>query len=170
MTARALAVRGSAFLALWIVLAGIAPADLAFGVLAALAAAWTSVRLLPPSTARVRPVALARYAARFAWQSVRGGWDVARRAFHPRLPLAPGFVALVPRLERGPARHFFASISSLLPGTVPVADEGERLRYHCLDTRAPVAAALAEEEAAFIRGVAGHEAAREAPRPGGPRP
>jgi multicomponent Na+:H+ antiporter subunit E len=150
-TARELAVRGAGFFALWVVLAGVAPADLAFGVLAALAAAWVSVRLLPPAGARFHAIAAAAYGARFVAQSIRGGWDVARRAFAPRMPLAPGFVDLRTRLAPGPARELFASFSSLLPGTVPVADDGERLRYHCLDTRDPVAESLAAEEATFMR-------------------
>jgi multicomponent Na+:H+ antiporter subunit E len=155
MAARAILVRGAAFLALWVVLAGAAPADVAFGVLASLAAAWTSVRLLPPSGGRIRAAAAAAYAGRFLWQSIRGSWDVARRAVDPRLPLAPGFVEVRPRLVPGPARELFASLSSLLPGTVPVADDGERLRYHCLDTGQPVAADLADEEAALARALPG---------------
>jgi multicomponent Na+:H+ antiporter subunit E len=143
--------RAAAFLALWLVLAGTAMADTAFGVAASCVAAWASVALLPPGATRLRPVALAAYVPHFLWQSIRGGWDVAWRALQPGLPLAPGFVDYRPRLSPGPARQFVASLSSLLPGTVPVADDGQRLRYHCLDTQAPVAEALAAEEGEFSR-------------------
>jgi multicomponent Na+:H+ antiporter subunit E len=149
--AAAFAWRAAAFLALWLVLAGTAVADTVFGVVASCVAAWASVTLLPPGATRLRPLALAAYVPHFLWQSIRGGWDVARRALQPGLPLAPGFVDFRPRLQPGPARQAFASLSSLLPGTVPVADDGERLRYHCLDTRAPIAEALAAEEGEFTR-------------------
>jgi multicomponent Na+:H+ antiporter subunit E len=55
------------------------------------------------------------------------------------------------RYPRGPARNAFASLSSLLPGTVPVRDDAQGLLYHCLDVDQPVAAELAAEEAAVSR-------------------
>jgi multicomponent Na+:H+ antiporter subunit E len=87
---------------------------------------------------------------RFLWKSVVAGWDVARRALDPRLPLRTGFVSYPARF-RGPARNAFASYSSLLPGTLPVEDDGETLIYHCLDIGQPVAAELAVEETALAR-------------------
>ena len=62
--------RGAAFYGLWVALIGTAPANLAFGVVVAAAAAWTSLRLLPPGPARVRLTALPGLALRFLWQSV----------------------------------------------------------------------------------------------------
>jgi multicomponent Na+:H+ antiporter subunit E len=146
--------RGAGFFLLWIVLIGVAPADLAAGIVPAAAAAWVSLRLAPPGAGRVRFSALPGFTLRFLWQSVIAGWDVARRAFDPRLPLQPGFVRFPARLPRGQARNAFASYTSLLPGTVPAEDDGESLLYHCLDVRQPVAAQLAAEEAAFARAFA----------------
>jgi multicomponent Na+:H+ antiporter subunit E len=148
--------RATAFLALWLVLAGADPVDLVAGAVAVVAATWASLRLLPPGSARVSPVALARLALRFAYQSVVAGADVARRAFDPRLPLRPGFVRYPVRFPPGPARNAFTALTSLLPGTVPAGEERGQLLYHCLDLDQPVASQLAAEEAALSRAL-GHD-------------
>jgi multicomponent Na+:H+ antiporter subunit E len=156
-SARVVLYRGAGFLALWVVLIGASPSDLAVGVLASAAATWTSVRLLPPGPGRVRLAAVLSLVPRFLWKSVVAGVDVACRALDPRLPLRPGFVPYRPRFPSGPARNAFASDTSLLPGTLPVEDDGETLLYHCLDIGQPVAAELADEETAFARALGGSE-------------
>jgi multicomponent Na+:H+ antiporter subunit E len=99
--------------------------------------------------------AFARLVLRFLRQSVVAGVDVARRALDPRLPLHPGFVVYPVGLPRGPARHVFTTLMSLLPGTVPTgADARSQLLVHCLDSEQPVAAQLAAEEAVFARVIA----------------
>ena len=138
--------RGAGFLSLWVVLIGFTPTDLAAGVLAAAAATCTSLRLLPPWPHRVRLTAVLLLIPRFLWKSVVAGWDVARRALDPRLPLRTGFVGYPARFRSPLARNAFASYTSLLPGTLPVQDDGETLLYHCLDIEQPVAAELAREE------------------------
>ena len=90
-------------------------------------------------------------ALRFLRQSVVAGVDVARRAFAPRMPLKTGFVVYPTRYPRGPARNAFASLTSLLPGTVPVRDDERGLEYHCLDIGQPVTQELATEENAVAR-------------------
>jgi multicomponent Na+:H+ antiporter subunit E len=145
-------VRALSFLVLWMILTGGSPADLGAGAVAALAATWASLRLLPPGTSRLRPIALARLALRFLRQSVAAGVDVARRALDPRLPLYPGFVVYPVSLPPGPGQNMFTTLMSLVPGTVPTGP-GERggILVHCLDTEQPVAAQLAEEEEMFAR-------------------
>ena len=144
------------FFVLWIMLIGGNPADLGTGAVAALAATWASLRLLPPGTNRVRSVALIGLTLRFLRQSVVAGVDVARRALDPRLPLHPGFLVYPVGLPRGPARHMFTTLISLLPGAVPTgADARSQLLVHCLDSEQPVAAQLAAEEAMFARIIAG---------------
>jgi multicomponent Na+:H+ antiporter subunit E len=144
--------RGVIFLGFWLLLAGPDPVDLAAGVFAAAAATWTSLRLLPPSGRHLGYAALARLAWRFRRQSLVGGWDVARRALDPRLPLRPGFITYPVRLPPGTARHVFGALTSALPGTLPagVADDG-MLVYHCLDVEQPVAAQLAIDEELLLR-------------------
>jgi multicomponent Na+:H+ antiporter subunit E len=136
--------------AFWIVLIqSVQPADLVVGALTVAVATWVSLRLLPPEAGRVRLGALAAHLPRFAWQSVRAGIDVARRAFAPHPPLAPGFVTHRTVLPRGLARNTFATITSLVPGTVPVDDDTGGILYHCLDTRQPVLEDLAAEERVY---------------------
>ena len=152
---RSTVVRAVGFFVLWMVVAGGDLADLAVGAVAALAATWASLRLLPPGGSRVRPAALARLALGFLRQSVVAGVDVARRALDPRLPLHPGFVVYPVGLPPGPARNMFTALMSLLPGTVPAgSDEKGGLLVHCLDAEQPVAAQLAAEEAVFARVIA----------------
>jgi len=141
--------RAGGFLMVWIALIGWKPLDLAVGMLTAAAAAWLSLHLQPPQnrTGRVTLVALLRLAGHFLRQSVVAGLDVARRAFDPRMPLQPGFVPFALSFPPGPARNVFASWTSLMPGTVPVADDGEVLLYHCLDVGQPIAEQLGVEEA-----------------------
>ena len=117
--------RWAGFLCLWLVIFGTAAPDLVVGAATAAAATWTSLRLLPPVGARLRPVALARFGVRFFWQSAIAGADVARRALDPALPLRPGFARCPTRLAPGSTRDAFCALSSLLPGTLPTgADQG----------------------------------------------
>lgn len=145
--------RSAGFFILWVIVAGLDPADVLAGAVASIVTAIVSVSLCPPMTARIDGLALTRLTIRFLRQSVAAGLDVAWRAFHPALPLHPGFVVHRTRLS-GRSREAFRTMTSLLPGTLPVAanDDGTIL-VHCLDTRLPIAAQLAEEEALFSRAV-----------------
>jgi len=143
------------YLALWIALIGLDPLDLVVGGFAAAVATWASLRLLPVGVHPVRPAALPRLALRFLGQSVSAGIDVARRAFSPSMPLQPGFLLYPTKFRRGPARNAYASITSLLPGTLAVRDDEQGLLYHCLDLTQPVAAELAVEETEVARALPG---------------
>jgi multicomponent Na+:H+ antiporter subunit E len=115
-------------------------------------ATWSSLALMPPGTGPgpIRPLRALRLALRFVWASTVAGVDIARRAFSPRMPLAPGYVTHRLAVPPG-AASLFASITSLLPGTLPAGtDAAGDLVYHCLDVGQPVAAELAVEEAAFM--------------------
>jgi multicomponent Na+:H+ antiporter subunit E len=138
--------------------AGMAP-DLVIGLSASALATWVSLRLLPPASERLRVGALVRFAGHFMWQSVVAGFDVARRAFDPRLPLKPGYVAFPTRFAPGTGRAAFGAITSLMPGTLPLGtDQNDNLIYHCLDLDQPVAASLARDEALLRRVRAGGSA------------
>jgi multicomponent Na+:H+ antiporter subunit E len=82
------------------------------------------------------------FAGFFLQESVRGGWDVAWRVFHPRLPVAPGFIRFATVLPEGPARYLFANAVSLLPGTVAAGFEGDRVIVHAIDVNSGVEASL----------------------------
>jgi multicomponent Na+:H+ antiporter subunit E len=148
----ALAVRGLLYFALWVVVDQSAkPANLAVGVLAGAAAAWASLKLLPPASGRVRLGALLLLLPRFLWQSLVAGTDVARRAFAPRPSLQPGFVDYPVGLPRGPARNAFELIASLMPGSVASDETRDTIEFHCLDTALPVVEQLAAEERAYAK-------------------
>ena len=148
--------RVSALFGLWLVLGGTGPGNLAAGAVTAVAATWISLRLLPPGSSRPSLMALAGLVLHFLRQSVIAGADVAWRALDPRLPLKPGFVPYQIHSLSGGARNVFAMLTSLLPGTVPIGEEGGQLVYHCLDVDQPVASELAAEEAALSRAL-GHD-------------
>lgn len=145
-TATAL-VRGLMLLVLWLLLMpSLKPADLAVGLVAVGAATFTSLRLLPPEAGHLRLGALFGFLPHFLWQSVLAGVDVARRALSPRMTLNPGFIVYRVGFQPGLARNEFTSITSLLPGSVPVADSEHEIVYHCLDIGEPVAEQMAAEE------------------------
>lgn len=148
--------RAVGFLGVWVVLSGYALVDLVPGVIAALAATWVSLRLLPSGPNRMQPLALSKVALRFLRQSVLAGADVARRALDPKLPLDPGFIRYSTGLPPGTARNAFTALMSLLPGTVPVgSDRSGALVIYCLDIGQPVATQLAAEEALLVRVIGG---------------
>lgn len=146
-TRRTALARGVAFFVLWMVLTqSTKPADLAVGALATFAATWLSLHLLAPAAGHLKFHRLLAFLPHFLWESARAGIDVARRAFAPRLPLHTGFVDCPLDFPPGQARNTFATITSLMPGTVPADATDEALTYHCLDTAQPVAEALRKEE------------------------
>jgi multicomponent Na+:H+ antiporter subunit E len=147
-----LAQRALLYFGVWVVVDQSAkPANLVVGVLASLAAAWVSLRLLPPQRGRVRLGRLLLLLPRFLWQSLVAGLDVARRAFSAGLDLQPGFVEYRTQLPRGTARNAFELIASLMPGSVPTDETQGTIEFHCLDTRQPVVEQLAAEERAYAR-------------------
>jgi multicomponent Na+:H+ antiporter subunit E len=138
-------------------IAGYDPVDLPIGLIAAAAATWTSLRLLPEVKVRLRLLSLATFTLHFLRQSASSGVEVAWRAFDPQLPINPGFVVYPCRLRSAGSRSAFCALSSLLPGTLPTGSNEEgALVVHCLDVDQPVAANLAAEEALFSRAI-GHD-------------
>jgi multicomponent Na+:H+ antiporter subunit E len=88
--------------------------------------------LVPWPVRLARPLALVRFAGWFLVQSVRGGVDVARRALSPSLPIEPELLELTTRLPPGAARVLLADVTSLLPGTLSVDLDGDRVLVHAL--------------------------------------
>lgn len=140
------AARTAAFFAAWLVLSSADPGALLPGALAAAAAGWASLRLLPSTRFGLRPAALPGLAARFLRQSALGGADVAWRALSPRLPLDPGLVPCRLRLPPGAVRSAFLTEINLMPGTLTARQEGDGMMVHCLDRGRQGAAQIAEEE------------------------
>jgi multicomponent Na+:H+ antiporter subunit E len=131
------------------------------GAPAVVAAAALGGVLREDRSRRVRWRALLAFVAFFLRESVRGGWDVAWRVFHPRLPVDPGFMRFATTLPEGSARYLFANVVSLLPGTVASGFDGDHVIVHALDLNAGVEASLrgVEERVANLF-VAEQEAAK----------
>ena len=72
--------RATSFFALWLILSGADPAGLPAGVVAVVAATWTSVKLLPAGAWRVSPSAMGGLLLRFLHQSVIAGALIALAA------------------------------------------------------------------------------------------
>lgn len=142
--ATAYARRFAVFLALWLIIAG--PEAWIVGLLAAGVAAHVSLRLLPARMSAVRLLRAASLAPGFFWASFLGGLDVIRRAFHPRMPLNPGWTSWRSRLPSSGARAALGSDLSLMPGTLVAGGRGDRLYIHCLDIDQAVESQVAREE------------------------
>ena len=51
----------------------------------------------------------------------------------------------------GRLRNTFATIASLLPGTLPCGENEREILFHCLDVDQPILEQLADEERALAR-------------------
>ncbi len=129
----------------WVMVEG-RPGSWGVGAPVALAAAVVAALVVPPPRRWPNPLALLGFAAFFAVQSLRGGWDVALRALSPAMPLSPGFAELRTTLPEGAARVLLADVISLLPGTLTVELEGDLIRLHGLDLGPGLEAGVRELE------------------------
>lgn len=102
------------------------------GVLVVLAATAASLRL-QPNGLPVSPLRLLPFAIFFLKQSIKGGVQVALLALRPRLLLRPATLDIPLRLRHEPAQVFFGSLIGLMPGTICIGLDGNRLRVHVLD-------------------------------------
>jgi multicomponent Na+:H+ antiporter subunit E len=142
----------------WALLEG-APAFGFTGLIAVAVATAVSLALIPAHRWRLRWAGVPGLLGFFLQQSVLGGVDVARRALHPRLPIAPGFVRRQLRLRAEEPRVMLAWLISLMPGTVSVALGHDAIELHVVDRDLPIDATLRQLEDA----VAGAFAPAEEP-------
>ena len=151
-------------LAIWVIVAGHSPTDLIVGALAAGAAGLVSLRLLPPGALHPRPIPVLVLVARFPFQALVAGCDVAWRALSPRMPLELGCIAYQPRMRDGAGRQAFLTMMSLFPGTLPIGavsapnGDPQAQSIHCLGVSQPVAMQMAREETAFQAAFGGGQA------------
>ncbi|MDO5502442.1 MAG: Na+/H+ antiporter subunit E [Actinomycetia bacterium] len=119
----------------WMALIEFDPGYLAYGLAAVPLAVWVSLQALPAadrSGARrggaqkwlTRVVPAVRLIGWVAWQTVRGGVDVARRALARPVRVDPVEVRIEVDLDGG-ARAFALGVYGLMPGTIAMAI-GER--------------------------------------------
>ncbi len=129
---------------LWWILAGGNAQSWGFGTLAVLGTVIVSAALLPTVPIVWRGVL--EFAPFFLWRSLQGGADVAWRAFHPRMPIAPAVIDYPLQLAPGLAQVILANIVSLLPGTLSASLNGQTLTVHVLDGRGDSMAGLKDLE------------------------
>jgi multicomponent Na+:H+ antiporter subunit E len=91
----------------------------------------------------------------FVLTSLRGGLDVAWRALHPRLPIAPVLLHHPLRLPPGTARTFLIDTVSLLPGTLSTDVREATLVLHVLTDSSAAAPGVVrlEQHVAALFGV-----------------
>jgi len=126
-----LASRGILFSLIWYVLTGGAIASWWIGVPAVLLAILSSTLLLPPASFIWHE--FLRFLPFFLVRSLAGGADVAWRAFHPRMPIAPKLIEYPLQLPSGLPQVILVNTVNLLPGTL-CAELGEQyMKVHVID-------------------------------------
>ena len=131
-------IRFAVITAAWLVLTDGSLAYWGLALLVISAATAASLVTMPVGAWRWSLTGLARFLPYFAMQSLRGGYDVSRRALHPGLPIHPGVVRYQLQLPDGPGRVFLVNTLNLMPGTAAVSLEGDVLEVHALDRTAQV--------------------------------
>jgi len=116
---------------IWVVLSGTEIKALVFGVAIVPAAVWLSLQLIPAQSP-LRLWELVRHIPVFIWGSLRGGFDVALRAFSPAMELRPGWVKVPVAVDDG-GRVALCFELSLMPGTLSVGMRDGKILVHLLD-------------------------------------
>lgn len=125
--------RGLWFSLIWWVVTDGASSSWWIGAPAVLLALISSMGLLAP--VHFNWFQFARFVPFFLARSLLGGVDVAWRAFHPGMPIAPRLIDYPLRLPPGLAQVVMANTVSLLPGTLGVEIGQNCLNVHVLGGR-----------------------------------
>lgn len=136
--------RGLLFALVWWIVVEGDLTSLWIGVPAVLVATTVSIALRSPVTWIWYE--LFRFVPFFLIHSLIGGADVAWRAIHPRIPIAPHLVEYPIRLPLGLPRVFMANAVSLLPGTLSADLGSSCLVVHVLNGRKDVMSELGKLE------------------------
>ncbi len=131
MTWRNLVSRTALFLFMWWMLTDGSASSWQIGVPAVVLATAASLALIPPSS--LVWLEFLRFLPFFFSRSLLGAFDVAWRALHPRMPIAPDLVEYELRLPPGLARVFMANTVTLMPGTLSASIDQDVLRVHVLN-------------------------------------
>lgn len=142
-------VRGSVFALTWWVLTDGVAASWWIGVPAIMLALTVSVVLVPPT--RLNGVEMLKFVPFFLLRSLQGGADVAWRAIHPGMPIAPELISYSLRLPPGLPQVLMANTVSLLPGTLSAALDHGVLQVHVLDRQQDILAELEALELTVAR-------------------
>lgn len=153
MNGAAIVSRGILFALIWWILTAGVASSWWIGVPAVLLAIAASIALIPPVP--LIWYGFLRFAPFFLTRSLLGGADVAWRAVHPGMPIAPVLIAYPLRLPPGLPQVFMTNTVSLLPGTLSAALEQSVLKIHVLDSRGDFMAELVvvEQHVARLFGI-----------------
>jgi len=91
-------------------------------------------------------VLLPKIIAFFLWQSIQGGWDVAKRAMARTLDIEPVVLVYDLQLPVGWRRDIWLAMIGLMPGTLAVGLVGNQAWVHLLDKRLNVQPGLVKFE------------------------
>jgi len=127
--------RSLLFTLLWWILTEGRAGSWGSGAIAVAGALGLSLYLLPPSAGRISLAGLFAFLGYFIWNSVHGGMQVALLALRGRHALQPGILELQLALPPGAPRILMLSALGLMPGSLGVQLDGDRLRLHVLDER-----------------------------------
>ena len=147
----ALLIRILLFTLLWVVLTGGQAESWLLGLPAVLIATWVSVQERRFPTVRLSFWSSIRFMGFFLKASLISGLDVVRRALHPKMRLHPDLIDYRLSLSTEAARIFMADAISLLPGTLAVDLDADRLELHLLDSESDPIAELRRLERAVAR-------------------
>ena len=124
--------RAGLLLVLWWVLVGADPASLAFGAVAAAAAAFLSLRLYPLDHGGVRAWRLVPLFGSLFVHGLRGGFDVSWRALRPGVPIDPVWTRVRLASDHAAANALLGGMISLVPGSLAAASAGGTMDLHLL--------------------------------------
>ena len=146
-------VRVLLFALIWWILTDGAMGSWLLGAPMVLFSTLASLLLLPPFSWSL--TGIVAFVPFFLWYSLRGGVDVAKRTFHPKLPIAPEILEYPMRLPPGLPQVCMANIVSLLPGTLSAESGADCLHVHVLDKRKDLLSELdrVEQRVAAIFGI-----------------
>lgn len=119
------------------------------GIPTILLAVWLS-RTLSLIPWVIRPARLPALLGLFFRELFAGGWDVARRALHPRMPLDPAWVQYPLTTTDEDVRLLLSGIIGLMPGTLATAIDGDCLTLHVLDRDMPWESNIARLESRLV--------------------
>ncbi len=136
--------RGALFALIWWILVDGVTTSWWIGIPAVLLVSATSVALLAPVNLVWHE--MPGFLLFFFTHSLLGGADVAWRAVHPGLPIAPDLLVYPLRLPPGLPQVFMANTISLLPGTLSVELDERYLNVHVLNGRKDIQSELEKLE------------------------
>lgn len=136
---RAFSLRAGALYFIWWVLIEGDPSGLMFGVAIVVPVSILSCVFYPATGYRLHLPGTLAFASYFIVRSAVAGVDIARRLLSPVVRVNPGYLTVSTRLPEGSPRWLLANTLSLMPGTLSVRLQDNRLELHCLDLDLPVA-------------------------------